>query len=159
MTPHTHNYGSKRAFTSPLSPTEKGNNSASINLGYGTLYCTTFPGVGGVRGGYLYSPAGVSAKGLCKYYVIARGGGGSRRFITIYDSFLREGGSSHFITIWQSFNDWKFRNKDDTSVRLARELGETTFSTGKPKLTQGEVPTVQGIKYTLVFHKAHLSRK
>ena len=31
-----------------------------------------------------------------------------------------------------------------TSVKLAYELGEITFSTGKPKLTRGEVPTFQG---------------
>ena len=31
-----------------------------------------------------------------------------------------------------------------TSVKLASELGEITFSTGKPKLTHGEVPTFQG---------------
>ena len=31
-----------------------------------------------------------------------------------------------------------------TSVKLASELGEITFSTGKPKLTPGEAPTFQG---------------
>ena len=30
-----------------------------------------------------------------------------------------------------------------TSVKLAHELGKSTFSTGKPKLKQGEVPTFQ----------------
>ena len=30
-----------------------------------------------------------------------------------------------------------------TSVKLASELGKTTFSTGKPKLTQGEVLNFQ----------------
>ena len=30
-----------------------------------------------------------------------------------------------------------------TSVKLVSELGEITFSTGKPKLTQAEVPTFQ----------------
>ena len=30
-----------------------------------------------------------------------------------------------------------------TSVKLAPELGEITFYTGKPKLTPGEVPTFQ----------------
>ena len=35
-------------------------------------------------------------------------------------------------------------NFHHTSVKLARELGKIAFSTGKPKLTQGEVPTFQG---------------
>ena len=32
----------------------------------------------------------------------------------------------------------------DTSVKLSYELGKITFSTGKPKLTPGEVSTFQG---------------
>ena len=32
-----------------------------------------------------------------------------------------------------------------TSVKLASELGEITFSTGKPKLTSGEVPIFAGV--------------
>ena len=31
-----------------------------------------------------------------------------------------------------------------TSVKLSYELGKITFSTGKPKLTPGEVSTFQG---------------
>ena len=31
-----------------------------------------------------------------------------------------------------------------TSVKLSSELGKITFSTGKPKLTPGEVSTFQG---------------
>ena len=36
----------------------------------------------------------------------------------------------------------------NTSVKLAPELGEITFSTGKPKLTPGEVPTFQEFLHT-----------
>ena len=31
-----------------------------------------------------------------------------------------------------------------TSVKLAPELGEITFSSGKPNMTPGEVPTFHG---------------
>ena len=36
------------------------------------------------------------------------------------------------------------RSQTATSVKLSYELGKITFSTGKPKLTPGEVSTFQG---------------
>ena len=36
----------------------------------------------------------------------------------------------------------------NTPVKMAPELREITFSTGKPKLTPGEIPTFQGFYYT-----------
>ena len=36
------------------------------------------------------------------------------------------------------------RQPQSTSVKLSYELGKITFSTGKPKLTPGEVSTFQG---------------
>ena len=37
---------------------------------------------------------------------------------------------------------------DGTFVKLSSELGKITFSTGKPKLTPGEVSTFQEFLYT-----------
>ena len=37
-----------------------------------------------------------------------------------------------------------YAKQRSTSVKLSSELGEITFSTGKQKLTPGEVPTFQG---------------
>ena len=50
------------------------------------------------------------------------------------------GGSRFFSFLFSHF----YTTVNYTSVKVVSELGEITFSTGKPKLIPGEAPTFQG---------------
>ena len=51
----------------------------------------------------------------------------------------------NFTAVGKSWVTFTVTGKNtDTSVKLSYELGKITFSTGKPKLTPGEVSTFQG---------------